>query len=60
MAFNQVCDDRFLKTSGCLMKFVFLFLSFAHTVIYTERERSGWREEEERGRRREKVIPSNI
>ena len=36
------------------------FLSFAHTVIYRERERSGWREEEERERRREKVIPSNI
>ena len=60
MAFNQVCDDRFLKTSGCLMKFVFRLLSFVHTVIHRERERSGWQEEEERERRREKGIPSNI
>lgn len=42
------------------MKFAFRLLSFAHTVIYRERERSGWREEEERERRREKLIPSNI
>ena len=42
------------------MKFVFRLLSFVQTVIYRERERSGWQEEEERERRREKGIPSNI
>ena len=57
MAFNQACDDRFLKTSGCLMKFVFRLLSFAHPVIYREREREkrmagGGGEREREGRRK--------
>lgn len=31
MSFNQVRDDRFLKTSGCSMKFIFSLLSLSHT-----------------------------
>lgn len=50
MSFNQVCDDRFLKTSGCLMKFIFSLLSLSCTQRgwgwrgaekETEREREG-------------------
>ena len=58
MAFNQVCDDRFLKTSGCLMKFVFRLLSFVYTVIYREREREadGRRRKREREGGREEFL----
>ena len=30
MSFNQECDDRFMKTAGCLMKFIFSLPSCSH------------------------------